>query len=188
MQWRTPITLAVLVVILLGAAYYGWQTVVDPVTDSGTATPTNTSQTTTSPGHLTCVRKTTYAAGAKVGSGSFKVNVYNASDVSGRAGDVSAELSVNGFQQGLAANAPAGVTATNVTILTSTPASPRVQLVKAQFKGPVKVLAGPDLATGVDVIVGPEFVGMATGAPDTLTVQKATTVCAHFAKPASGAH
>ena len=104
---------------------------------------------------------------------------------------MSAELSVNGFQQGLAANAPAGVTATNVTILTSTPASPRVQLVKAQFKGPVKVLAGPDLASGVEVIVGPEFVGMqrqVRRTPRTLTVQKATTVCAHFAKPASGAH
>ena len=38
MQWRTPITLVVLLVILLGAAYYGWQTVVNPTNDAGTTT------------------------------------------------------------------------------------------------------------------------------------------------------
>lgn len=180
MQWRTPITLAVLLMILLGAAYYGWQTVVDPATDKG-ASSTPTTPTKSTP-KLVCVKKQTYPKGTTVQASSFKVNVYNAGQVSGQAGQVLAELHARGFQTGVADNPPNGVTAKSVTIFTSSPDSPRAALVAKQFKAPVQLLKGPDLAIGVDVVIGPGFTGMATGAPSSLTLHKATTVCTEYAK------
>jgi hypothetical protein len=100
---------------------------------------------------------------------------------------VLAALANNGFQEGVAANPPAGVSATNVTILTRTPNSPRVQLVKRQFKGPVKLTAGPELAVGIDVILGPDFQGLLPDAPSSITLAKATTICLTFTeKPVVG--
>ena len=34
MNWRTPITMVVLLGVLLGAAYYGWNTIVTPDDDN----------------------------------------------------------------------------------------------------------------------------------------------------------
>jgi hypothetical protein len=178
-QWRTPITLAVLVVILLGAAYYGWQTVVNPATDAnGSTTPTRTHGT--PPPKQVCVQRKTYPKGAHVAAGFFRVNVYNASAVSGRAGDVLSALHSRGFRLGIAANPPAGVTATNVSILTLTPDAPRVTLLAEQFKGKVKLVPGPALAIGFDVVLGPDFAGLAPGAPSSLTLTKAVKVCTKF--------
>ena len=180
MQWRTPITLAVLLMILLGAAYYGWQTVVDPATDSGastTPTPSTTSQTT----KQVCLQKKTYPKGATIRATSFKVNVYNAGGISGQAGDVLTSLHSNGFQEGVAANPPPTVMATNVSILTSTPNSPLARLVQEQFKGKVRLVPGPNLAVGVDIVIGANFIGVNPSAPNVLTLQERATVCVKFA-------
>lgn len=175
MQWRTPITLAVLLVILLGAAAYGWHTVVGPVT-SDDAAPATTAPTTTQ----VCTERKTYPAGDVIRAQSFKVNVYNAGGVSGQAGDVLAALQSRGFRQGVADNPPQGVSASNVTILTWAPNQPQVRLVQQQFRGPVKLVRGPNLGPGVDIVVGAEYEGLATDAPASYTVRKETTVCTTF--------
>jgi hypothetical protein len=185
-QWRTPITLAVLFVILLGAAYYGWQTVVDPVTESGATTTPSTNVPTTP--DQKCIQKKTYPRGTLVRAVSFKVNVFNAGPVSGRAGDVLSELHSKGFRLGVAANPPASVSASNVTILTSTPSSPRVSLVKEQFRGTVRLVPGPKLAIGVDIVIGPKYAGLSPRAPTSLTLKQATTVCTEFATKSAGHH
>jgi LytR cell envelope-related transcriptional attenuator len=179
-RWRTPITLCVLFVVLFGAAYYGWQTVVSPVTGSDSA-PTTPGPTRHTPQKPTCAEKTTYPKGRLFRASSFRVNVYNASAVSGRAAEVLAALENNGFQGGVAANPPPSVTATNVSIVTLTPDAPRVQLLKQQFKGPVKLVPGPVLDAGFDVVIGPEFQGVVPDAPSQLTLTKATSVCVRFA-------
>lgn len=179
MQWRTPITLAVLLVILLGAAYYGWQTVVDPATEpDASTTPAPTPPTTST--RPPCLEKKTYPQGATIHATSFKVNVYNAGGVSGQAGDVLTALHEKGFQEGVADNPPPSITATNVSILTSTPRSPLARLVQEQFKGAVRLVPGPNLGVGVDVVIGPAFVGMDRSAPADLTLEEATTVCIEF--------
>jgi len=177
-QWRTPITLAVLLAILMGAAYYGWQTIVDPGTDATGPTPSPT--TTTKTTKQVCLEKHTYPRGATFKATSFKVNVYNAGGISGQAGDVLTALRGKGFQEGVAANPPARVTATNVSIVTLTPNSPRVRLVAEQFKGKVLLVPGPEMAVGVDVIIGTNFVGIDPTAPAELTIQHPVTVCSKF--------
>ncbi|MDP9220246.1 MAG: LytR C-terminal domain-containing protein [Actinomycetota bacterium] len=179
MQWRTPITLAVLLMILLGAAYYGWRTVVDPATDPGASTtppPPPTSETT----KQVCLQKKTYPKGATIRATSFKVNVYNAGGISGQAGDVLTSLHSKGFQEGVAANPPPRVMATNVSILTSTPNSPLARLVQEQFKGKVRLVPGPNLAVGVDIVIGANFIGVNPSAPNVLTLRKPATVCVKF--------
>ncbi len=178
MKWRTPITLAVLLVILLGAAYYGWQTVVDPQTDAS-GTPTTPTDTTKTPKPV-CLQKRVYPKGKTFKAGSFKVNVYNAGGVSGQAGDVLSALHDKGFQEGVADNPPAKVTATNVSILTSTPNAPQARLVEAQFKGKVLLVPGPNLGVGVDIIIGTNFVGVDPAAPSQLTLRQPATVCTKF--------
>lgn len=179
MQWRTPITLVVLLVILLGAAFYGWRTVVDPSPSNSAATPSTTPRAPVTT--QVCTKHKTYAQGSHVSAASFKVNVYNAGGVSGQAGDVLAALQSRGFRQGVADNPPAGVTASNVTILTWAPNQPQVRLVQQQFRGPVKIARGPNLAPGVDIVVGSGYLGLATGAPTSLSITKPTTVCVAFA-------
>ncbi len=134
MRWRTPITLGVLFVILLGAAFYGWKTIVDPVTSAG-----GSSGSTTPPPKKPqpCLKKKTFATGTEIRAASFKVNVFNAGGVSGLAGSVLTSLTSKGFREGVADNPPPSVTATNVSILTSLPASPQAKLVQQQFKGNV---------------------------------------------------
>jgi LytR cell envelope-related transcriptional attenuator len=183
-KWRTPITLAVLLVILLGAAYYGWQTVVDPPSTSDTAKtpPKKSHKPSTPPPKPVCLAKKTYPKGFTVHAGAFKVNVYNAGGVSGQAGDVLTALHSNGFREGVADNPPAGVTADNVSILTPTQNSPIARLVQEQFKGKVLLVPGPNLGIGVDIVIGSNFVGVDPSAPDTLTLTDRATVCTEFKK------
>jgi hypothetical protein len=113
---------------------------------------------------------------------SFRVNVFNAGGISGQAADVLASLHNQGFQEGVAANPPSKVTASNVSILTPSPNSPIAQLVAKQFKGKVLLTPGPNLAVGVDVVIGANFVGMNPSAPSSLTLTKQTKVCTKFRK------
>ena len=85
-----------------------------------------------------------------------------------------------GFQEGVADNPPAKVTATNVSILTSTPSSPIARLVQEQFKGKVLLVPGPNLGVGVDIVIGTNFVGVDTAAPSSLTLTAPATVCTKF--------
>jgi hypothetical protein len=179
-QWRTPITLVVLLGILLGAAYYGWQTVVDPNDEAGTTSPTTPTHSTTRSPEPVCLDEVTYPKGRTFKAEGFKVNVYNAGGVSGQAGEVLSALHNKGFREGVAANPPARVTASNVSILTSSPNSPQELLVQQQFKGKVLLVPGPNLGIGVDVVIGPNFVGVNPAAPTTLTLRAPRTVCVKF--------
>jgi LytR cell envelope-related transcriptional attenuator len=170
-SWKTPITLLVLLGVLLGAAYYGWKTIISPATGDD-----NTSQQT--PHHKpTCVDKHVYHKGLKVKSKTITINVYNAGAISGLADQTLSALGGKGFRPGVADNAPSGVSATNVTILTSEKQAPQVQLVASQFKGRVAYATGPALAAGIDVVVGNDFVGTNPNAKKYLTLHQPLRTC-----------
>ncbi len=169
MNWKTPITLLVLLLLLGGAAYYGWHAVATPTVSTGTLTsPTQ--------GEPTCLKHKHVTKGQRIVAKDIAVNVYNAGSVPGLAAATSGRLSDNGFQAGLIADAPAHVAAKNVTILSDTGRSPEVRLVAKQFNGPV-VVRKKDLGAGVDVVLGDKFQSVDSHAKPYLVVHKTLRTC-----------
>jgi len=174
-NWKTPITMLVLLGVLLGAAYYGWQTVIDPATgDDETATAPSETRS-------TCQKVREFRKGETVRPRDVTVNVYNAGIISGLAGETLNALADKGFTAGAAANAPDDIPTTNVTILIDERRSPLIRLVARQFTGPVRFSRGPELRPGVDVLIGNEFQAVDEAAKRFLRVKRVVMTC----KPAS---
>jgi LytR cell envelope-related transcriptional attenuator len=172
--WRTPITLLVLLGVLLGAGYYGYRTVISPSTDKDkSAGPT-----------ATCTKQRVFHRGQKIVSRDIVVNVYNAGSIANLASDTLAGLHNNGFLRGVATNAPSGISATNVSILTRQARLPQVRLVARQFKGHVKFRKSRPLAAGIDVVVGDGFKGMKDHAAKSLRLSHVVRTCTHLAHQA----
>ncbi len=172
MSWKTPITLLVLFGVLLGAAYYGWRTIISPATDSGT--PAAVAH---KPQPPSCTHQQKFHKGQKVWAKDVVVNVYNAGSVVGLAGDTLNALADRGFKSGLASDAPGSLTTMNVTIIGNDVSTPPVKLVASQFKGVVKLRRTPALAAGIDVIIGDNFKGVDSAAKHYWRVAKDTKVC-----------
>ncbi len=168
MNWKTPITLVVLLGLLVGAVFYGWQTIISP--DEPAEGPTAGAPP-------TCERKVTFKKGQKIQAQDITVNVYNAGIVPGLAGNTLSALVGKGFQGGVSDNAPGAQSARNVTIMTDVPESPKVRLVRMQFQGPVSVVPG-ELAVGVDVIVGDEFRAVDPNATTVIQLRRNISSCA----------
>ncbi len=168
MNWKTPITLVVLLGLLVGAVFYGWQTIISP--DEPAEGPTAGAPP-------TCERNVTFKKGQKIQAQDITVNVYNAGIVPGLAGNTLSALVGKGFQGGVSDNAPGAQSARNVTIMTDVPESPKVRLVRMQFQGPVSVVPG-ELAVGVDVIVGDEFRAVDPNATTVIQLRRNISSCA----------
>jgi cytoskeletal protein RodZ len=185
-NWKTPITLSVLVVVLVGAAYYGWQAVIAPPEGNTTAvTPTEPTKPTkpTKP-TPTCKKVTERPKTQRVDSKDVLVNVYNAGSISGLATETLTTLEGKDFRGGVAEDAPAGATATNVTILTKDRSAPEVRLVALQFNGKITYSDG-DVGPGVDIVVGDQFESINPIRPRFLEVkQEAVTTCKRETTPA----
>jgi hypothetical protein len=173
MNWRTPVTMLVLLGVLLGAAYYGWQTIISPEEDSKAAGPTATGPS--------CKKQVEFKKGQLIRARDIVVNVYNAGSLSGLAGQTLSALDDKGFKAGVAENAPTNLAVTNVTVLGDR-SSPEVRLVAQQFRGPVKVTKGPQLAAGIDVVVGENFRAVDDQAHTALRLQKAVSSCVAIKK------
>lgn len=165
----------VLLGVLLGAAYYGWQTIISPDEESKATGPTNTGPK--------CTKHVKFKKGQLIRAKDILVNVYNAGTTSGLAGETLNALGDNGFKPGVADNAPSNMAASNVTILGDR-TSPEVRLVSRQFRGPVKITKGPALAAGIDVVVGQRFRAVDDRAKTALRLKKAVTSCVAIKKKA----
>jgi hypothetical protein len=166
---RTPITLVVLLVVLVSAAYYGWQTVISPATEE------KDEPSVTAP---TCDDVEEFHKGQLIRAKDIAVNVYNAGIIANLASETLATLSDRGFEPGIADNAPGSVSATNVTIVTDNRKAPQVQLVAGQFRGVIKYAKGNDLDPGIDIVVGDDFQGINPNAERSLRVKRDVTTCA----------
>lgn len=170
MSWKSPITLLVLIGVLLGAAYYGWSSLSEP-----DAKPETTTAPLTQKPKCTSVEK--FRKGQKIGAEDVVVNVFNAGSTTGLATETLDSLVAKGFTRGEADNAPGDVTAGNVTIVAKQRDDPTVRLVAMQFKGLVEFAAGPDLAPGVDVVVGDSFRSVDDKAQQALRLKRAVSTC-----------
>jgi hypothetical protein len=166
----------VLLGLLLGAAWYGWATVTseDEPGESETAVGETDDP---------CLRRQVFKEGTKVKARTIRVNVYNAGVVSGLAGETLDDLVDNGFRRGAADNAPTGLDAGNVTVLTTTRNSPQARLVAQQFRGQVEVVIGDVPRPGVAVVVGDRFRGVDPDAKKRLVLKKRVRTCTEAGGP-----
>ncbi len=169
---KTPLTLLVLVLILAGAVLYGWQSLAASTSSSvgaALSSPTPTGPTCTKVKHL--------VKGQRVRAVDVVVNVYNSGNITGLASATMSRLTQRGFRQGIVADAPRNISATNVTLLTKTRRAPEVRLVSQQFHKPINYRRH-DLGAGIDVVLGNGFHGLAAHAKPFLVVQKSVRTCA----------
>jgi hypothetical protein len=169
-SWKTPVTLLVLLVLLLGGALYGWQTIISPATEDNAG---NTSQ----PPPDTCENVQQFHRGQLIRSDDIVVNVYNAGSIANLAETTLEKLKHRGFQSGVFDNAPSRVSASNVTIITQGKLSPQVRLVAKQFKGEIRFAKGAPIDTGIDVVVGDDFKGIDATAKKKMRLKRDVSTC-----------
>ena len=86
MGWKTPVTLLVLLGVLLGAAYYGYHTVISPATGDDTST---------NPPGKKCTKQRVFHRGQTIVSKDVLVNVYNAGSIAGLAASTAASAALS---------------------------------------------------------------------------------------------
>lgn len=166
MTWKTPVTLVVLLGVLLGAAYYGWASVVSGGSADKKTTPTTPTCATTQVGK-----------GQRLTAKNVLVNVYNAGSVEGLANRTLTTLKARGFRGGVVSNAPTGIFTRSVMILARDRRAPQVQLVAQQFRGPVAFGRPHDVAAGVNVVVGDNFGGFRKRILRAIVVHRPVQAC-----------
>ena len=157
---RGPLTLLVLVGLLAGAAWFGYKTVLDtpePVAVRVCTTPDADGK-------------------QRIAASQVKINVYNAGDVGGLAGDVSSDLRERGFKIGTVTNAPKDAKDRPVEVHGRNKDAPEIQLVLKHLVKPRFVADGRPEAE-VDVFVGTEFAGLQKNAPTSLEVKSSFSTC-----------
>jgi hypothetical protein len=145
---RSAVTIAVLVLLLVVAALWGWSAATDPL-PAKVDTPV-------------CVDRTV-SAGDKVFPQDVTVSVYNASTREGLAGRTMQLLTDEGFAEGESGNVssrdPVGV----AEIWTLEPESPAVKLVASRLGRGVEVERREAPGAGVTVVVGDDFEDLTQG-------------------------
>lgn len=165
MSLRTPVTLTVLLMLVLGGGWYGWTQFQEPF-DNPFADRSRS-----------CVNRT-IAAGNTLQPDQVVVNVYNAGTRVDLASSTLTDLARRGFRRGLATNAPGRIDVATIAILDRDKSTADVRLVRGQFQGRVPVERGPDLgARGIDVVVGDRYRGLTRPAPRTAPVRDDLTIC-----------
>ena len=153
---RTPLTLLVLLGVLLYAAWWGYNNVIQPVPKQQ-APP--------------CVQQT--VAKGKLKSAQVTVKVFNGGDRKGLAADVGRALRGKGFKVTQTRNTVETIQKT--VIVGASEKDPEVLFVKTFFKDAV-VRADERVDHSVDVLVGNRYGGFNKNAKTTYNV-KASTVC-----------
>ncbi|GAA1150558.1 LytR C-terminal domain-containing protein [Nocardioides aquiterrae] len=144
---RSAITLAILGVLLVTAAAWGWNAATEPL-PAKVDTPICTTQR--------------IAAGQKVFPQDVTVSVYNAGTREGLAGRVMKDLRDDGFAEGNVGDASSGKVGA-VEIWTTEPDNPAVLLVASHLGRQVDIQRRDGLGAGVTVVVGDDFAKVVKG-------------------------
>ncbi|MGH3497963.1 MAG: LytR C-terminal domain-containing protein [Nocardioidaceae bacterium] len=167
MRLRTPITLGVLVVVLVGGTFFGWKL----ATQAFPSLFGNKNNAACQNQQIT--------KGGRLRTGQVTVNVYNRGTISGLASDTMATLARRGFVQGAVGNSNSPrISPRHLTILARKPKSPEVRLVAKQFHQPFTVRKPVrGMAAGISVAVGNQGGQLQDKAPRFVPVRRSTTVC-----------
>ena len=156
---RSALTLAVLAVLVLIAAVWGWAALTKPfprdepvaICEDETVTP-----------------------GSEVRRDQVVDSVFNGSGRSGLAGATSAQLAERGFVEGDIGDSP--LPATTTQIWSADPTNPAVLLVKRQFKQ-AEVVQGDALGPGIVVVVGENFQALRKKQVESVVAKADATYC-----------
>ncbi|QIK74680.1 LytR C-terminal domain-containing protein [Nocardioides piscis] len=156
---RSALTLLTLSAICLLAVMWGWQAATEPLPSED-------------PPPL-CTERT-IPAGEKVFTDQVAVSVFNGSTRNGLAGTTLEKLVARGFVAADSDNAPKQVK--TVEIWSDEPRNAAVRLVARQFKG-AKIVSGPELGRGVNVVVGAAFKDLRKKDVESVTAVADSTFC-----------
>ena len=156
---RSALTLAVLAVLVVVAAVWGWAAFTEPLPEEEP---------------VAICEDTTVPAGSEVRRDQIVVSVFNGSKRSGLAGATSAQLAERGFVEGTVGDSP--LPAATTQIWSSDPTNPAVVLVQRQFKR-AQVVEGDALGPGVVVVVGEKFQSLKKKQIESVVAEADATIC-----------
>ena len=156
---KTAITLAVLGLMVVVAAIWGWAALTEPFPEDEP---------------VAICEDTAVSAGTEVRRDQVVVSVFNGSKRSGLAGATSAQLAERGFVAGDVGDAPTPAATTQ--IWAADPTNPAVALVQQQFKK-AKVVPGEEIGVGVVVVVGEKFKALKKQQVESVLAEADATYC-----------
>jgi hypothetical protein len=156
---KSALTLAVLAVLVLVAAVWGWAALTEPLPQEEP---------------VAICEDETVTAGSEVRRDQVVVSVFNGSGRSGLAGATSAQLAERGFVEGDIGDSP--LPATTTQIWSADPTNPAVLLVKRQFKR-AEVVQGDALGPGIVVVVGENFQALRKKQVESVVAKADATYC-----------
>ncbi|MFC7360358.1 LytR C-terminal domain-containing protein [Nocardioides astragali] len=156
---RSALTLAVLALLLVVAAVWGWAAFTEPFPQDEP---------------VAICEDTEVSAGSEVRRDQVVVSVFNGSKRSGLASSTSAELGERGFVAGDVGDAP--VPAATTQIWSSDPTNPAVLLVQQQFKK-ARIVSGDPIGVGVVVVVGEKFKTLRRKQVESVIAEADATYC-----------
>lgn len=162
-HWRTPITMVVLLGVLVGGAWWGWNSL---------------SQSSAGPN---CVD--TKLANDRLTPKQVVVNVYNGGAKAGTARAVADILRKRGFHVNKIANEPKGDKVTGVVLRGTTANGPEMHLVAGQVNGKVKAAADARPDHTVDLVVGEGYPGLRDKPVASIPLPKDTSLCLPSIRP-----
>jgi hypothetical protein len=156
---RSALTLAVLALLVVVAAVWGWAALTQPFPQDEP---------------IAICEDASVSAGTEVRRDQVVVSVFNGSSRSGLAGATSAQLAERGFVPGDVGDSPQPAATTQ--IWASDPTNPAVDLVKQQFKK-ARVVTGDAIGVGVVVVVGEKFKALRPKQVESVLAQADATYC-----------
>jgi hypothetical protein len=164
MNWKTPVTLIVLIVLLVVGTMVGWRY----ATRTCRAWPTR-------PTPMSRGRGAGLQLGQALEARAVTVNVFNTSGEPNLAGRTIALFLSRGFSGGVAENSEERVPGRRVLLTAADPNSAQVRLVRKHLKGVVRSRVSDEANTGtaVNVYLGDRFRGLRGQAPSSVKVEDA---------------
>ena len=156
---RSALTLAVLALLVVVAAVWGWSALTKPFPKEEP---------------VAICEPTEVAAGAEVRRDQVVVSVFNGSKRAGLAGSTMAQLAERGFVEGQVGDSPQPAATTQ--IWSSEPTNPAVLLVQQQFRR-ADIVAGDSLGDGITVVVGEKFKSLKSKQVESVVAEADATYC-----------
>jgi hypothetical protein len=156
-RWRTPVTMVVLLGILVGGAWWGWNSLI---------------KTSAEP---TCVEQK--LPNNRLVPKQVVVNVYNGGAKAGTAGAVAEVLKKRGFNVAKIANEPKGDKVDGVSVRGATDDAPELRLVVGQLSQKAVPVGDNRTDHTVDLVLGRGYTTLKTKGLPSVTVPPNTSVC-----------